>query len=158
MQLARASATDIPFIMATERLPGNEGLVGRWERDEHERALADPGNAYFIGTVDGIPVGFVIVQHWASATHRTLIRRIIATETGNRIGRQLLTKVVDTIFAETRADWLWLNVHPDNIRAQRCYSALGFNFAERTSIAEAGESVSLLMVLWRGDWARRKAG
>ena len=156
LDIVRASAEDIPFIMATERLPGNEGLVGRWERDAHEQAMKDPTNAYFVGSLDGKPVGFVIVQHWASATRRTLIRRVIAAETNNRIGRELLSRVVEAIFAETRADWLWLNVRPDNVRAQRCYSALGFSFAERTSIAEAGEGASLLMRLWRGDWARSK--
>lgn len=46
LEIVRATEADIPFIMATERLPGNEGLVGRWEREEHERALGDPGNAY----------------------------------------------------------------------------------------------------------------
>jgi ribosomal protein S18 acetylase RimI-like enzyme len=151
LEIVRASTQDIPFIMATERLPGNEGLVGRWERDEHERALEDPANAYFLGSVDGKPVGFVIVQHWASTSRRTLIRRIIVAERGNRVGRDLLSNVINATFAETDADWLWLNVRPDNVRAQRCYRALGFSFAERASIEEAGESRSLLMVLQRSD-------
>src|SRR5689334_9480121 len=101
MQIARASTADIPFVMATERLPGNEGLVGRFEQNEHEVALADRSNAYFIGSIAGKPVGFVIVQRWASETRRTLIRRVIAAETGNRIGRELLSKVIDVILAET---------------------------------------------------------
>jgi hypothetical protein len=46
MQIARASTADISFVMATERLPGNEGLVGRFEQNEHEVALADRSNAY----------------------------------------------------------------------------------------------------------------
>ena len=157
MQIARASTADIPFVMATERLPGNEGLVGRFEQNEHEVALADRSNAYFIGSIAGKPVGFVIMQRWASETRRTLIRRVIAAETGNRIGRELLSKVIDVILAETKADLLWLNVRPNNIRAQRCYSALGFSFAERAFVAEAGESGSLLMVLQRSGWEQRKA-
>jgi RimJ/RimL family protein N-acetyltransferase len=153
LDIVGASRDDIAFVMATERLPENAGLVGRWVRDEHEQALDDPGNAYFIGSIARKRVRFVIVQRWAPKSRGSLIRRIIVAETGKRIGRELLSKVIDAIFAETNAAWLWLNVRPDNIRAQRCYSAL-FSFAERASIEEAGESNSLLMVLRRSDWER----
>jgi RimJ/RimL family protein N-acetyltransferase len=152
--IVRATEADIPFIMATERLPGNEGLVGRWEREEHARALADPSNAYFVGVADGTPVGFVIVQHWASPERATLIRRIIVADRGKKIGRELLSRVIDTIFAETDASRVWLNVFPHNERAQRAYGALGFRFEER---AEAGESKSLLMVLQRPNWEHASA-
>jgi ribosomal protein S18 acetylase RimI-like enzyme len=158
LDIARASAEDIPFIMATERLPGNEGLVGRWERDEHEQALANLSNAYFVGSIAGRPIGFVIVQRWASETGRTLIRRVIAAETGNRIGRELLSNVIAVILAETEVDLLWLNVRPNNIRAQRCYAALGFGFATRATIEEAGEASSLLMILSRSTWVLRRRG
>jgi RimJ/RimL family protein N-acetyltransferase len=154
LRIIRATEADIPFIMATERLPGNEGLVGRWEREEHEQALADPGNAYFVGLADGTAVGFVIVQHWASADRATLIRRIIVADRGRKIGRELLSKVIDTIFAETDASRVWLKVFPHNERAQRAYSALGFRFEER---AEASESKSLLMALQRPDWGHASA-
>jgi hypothetical protein len=90
LEIVRATEADIPFIMATERLPGNDGLVGRWERDEHERAIADRSNAYFVGRASGTPVGFVIVQHWAAADRATLIRRIIVADPGRKIGRTLL--------------------------------------------------------------------
>jgi RimJ/RimL family protein N-acetyltransferase len=152
IELVRATAADIPFIMATERGPGNDGLVGRWEREEHERALADGSNAYFVGVSDGKPVGFVIVQHWASDNRATLIRRIIVADTGKRIGRELLSRVIDTVFAETDASRLWLNVFPHNARAQKSYSAIGFRFEERANFPEAGESKALLMVLQRSGW------
>jgi RimJ/RimL family protein N-acetyltransferase len=154
LEIVRATEADIDFVMMTERLPGNDGLVGRWERGEHEQALADPGNAYFIGRTDGTPVGFVIVQHWASADRATLIRRIIVADRGKKIGRELLSKVIDTIFAETDASRVWLNVFPHNERAQRAYSALGFRFEER---AETGKSKSLLMALQRPDWGHASA-
>ena len=150
LEIVRATEADIPFIMATERLPGNEGLVGRWEREEHQRALADGSNAYFVGVADAAPVGFVIVQHWASAGGATLIRRIIVADRGKKIGRELLSQVIDTIFAETAASRVWLNVFPHNERAQRAYGALGFRFEDS---AEAGESKSLLMVLQRQNWS-----
>lgn len=157
LEIVRATEADIPFIMATERLPGNEGLVGRWQRDEHEQALADPGNAYFIGKADGSPVGFVIVQHWASEDGATLIRRIIVADPAKKIGRALLSKVIDTIFAETNASRVWLNVFPHNERAQRAYAGIGFRFQDRAKFPASGSNTSLLMVLQRAEW-RQKLG
>ena len=78
-----------------------------------------------------------------------MIRRIIVADRGKKIGRELLSRVIDTIFAETDASRVWLNVFPHNERAQRAYRALGFRFEDR---AEAGESKSLLMVLQRPNW------
>jgi hypothetical protein len=62
LQLVRAVATDIPFIVATERRPGYEDVVGRWDEDHHRRTLADPRHAYFIARVGGSPIGFSIVR------------------------------------------------------------------------------------------------
>jgi ribosomal protein S18 acetylase RimI-like enzyme len=150
--IARASEADIPFIMATERLPGNEGLVGRWEREEHERAFADPTNAYFVGSIGGTPAGFVIVQHWAAADGGTLIRRIIVAERAKKIGRRLLSKVIDAIFTETKASWLWLNVAAHNERAQRAYASIGFRIENRARFPKTGASESRLMVLQKAEW------
>jgi len=150
--IVRASDADIPFIMATERLPGNEGLVGRWERDEHERAFVDPGNAYFVGSTDGRPIGFVIVQHWLPRDDGTLIRRIIVADKAKQIGRRLLSRVIDTIFADTEASWVWLNVFPHNERGQRAYASIGFRFADRASYPGSGGDKALLMVLQKAEW------
>ena len=156
VEIVRATEADIAFVMATERLPGNEGLVGRWEREEHERALADKSNAYFVGSVDGTPVGFVIVQHWASAKRATLIRRIIVADPGRKLERALLSGVIDVTFAETDASWLWLDVRPYNERAQRSYGAIGFHFAQRAVVfPEDGDNKMLLMTLQRSDWRRQ---
>jgi ribosomal protein S18 acetylase RimI-like enzyme len=152
VEIVRATEADIPFIMATERLPGNEGLVGRWERGEHERALADRDNAYFLGSIDDKPVGFVIVQHWGLNNGGALIKRIIVADQARKIGRALLSKVIDTILAETDASWIWLNVAAHNERAQRAYAAIGFRFEERAKFPETGEMKTLLMVLRRSEW------
>lgn len=151
LEIVRATEADIPFIMATERLPANEGLVGRWAAGEHRQGLADGGNAYFVGLVEGAQVGFVIVQRWASVDGAALIRRIIVAEPGKGVGRALLSKVLDAIFSETDASRVWLNVFPHNERAQKSYAALGFRFEDRAKLPVAGESKSLLMVLRRSD-------
>jgi ribosomal protein S18 acetylase RimI-like enzyme len=149
VEIVRASQADIPFIMATERTAGYEGLVGRWEQERHERELGDAGNAYFIGLAEGKPVGFVIVQHWGSTSGATLIKRIAVADTGKKIGRELLSQVIATILAETGAQRIWLDVRPHNVRAQRSYSALGFQIETREGSDFPGSSEMLLMVLRR---------
>ena len=72
LDVARASTDDISYIMATG-VCGDEGPVGRFERNEHELALAGPSKAYFVGSITGKPVGFVIVKRWASEARRTQI-------------------------------------------------------------------------------------
>ena len=57
-----ASAADIPFIMATERGPGFERLVGRSEEAQHRAEIDHPGGAYLIGQSDGVPTGFAILR------------------------------------------------------------------------------------------------
>lgn len=152
IELARATRADIPFVMATERIPGYEQFVGRWDVEQHETAIADSSNAYFIGRHGGTPFGFVIVQNWASADGATLIKRIIVADTGRNLGRVLLSQVIDTIFMQTQASRIWLNVYPDNIRAQKAYRALGFDFEERDvspTSSDASRRPMLMMVLSR---------
>jgi hypothetical protein len=76
MVLVRATEADLSFIMATQRTPGYEDLVGRSDQAEHRAALADPGYAYFVARLAEERVGFAIVRDWASAEQVTLIKRV----------------------------------------------------------------------------------
>ncbi|MEI9990324.1 MAG: hypothetical protein WDM86_09815 [Rhizomicrobium sp.] len=58
-----ATSGDIAFIMATERGPGYEPLVGRFAEDEHRAHLADDNWLYVIGLDGaGVPRGFAIFR------------------------------------------------------------------------------------------------
>ena len=59
--LGPAAPEDIPAIMAIERLPGYDALVGRWEADKHRAEMADPANLYFALREAGALAGFAIV-------------------------------------------------------------------------------------------------
>lgn len=126
MDIRRATAADIPFVMATERLPGYEAVVGRWDEATHRAALADPGHAYFVAVDADRPIGFVILRGWNAPEQVVLLKRIAVASPGCGAGRALLETVVDTIFAETDAHRLWLGVFPDNLRARHAYEAVGF--------------------------------
>jgi diamine N-acetyltransferase len=155
LAVARASAADLPFIMATERSPGYEALVGRWDEARHRAALTDPRHAYFVARAAGAPAGFAILRDWAAPERVTLIKRVAVATPGAGIGRALLRQVIDAVFRETDAHRLWLGVFPDNARARRAYAALGFReegVARGSAFFGGVHRDELVMALLRPDW------
>lgn len=100
-QLVRATETDLPFIMATERREGYDAFVGRWDEARHCKALGDDSHAYFVGIAGSVPIGFVILRDWASAERVTLVKRMAVVTPGQGQGRMLLAAAVDRVFVET---------------------------------------------------------
>jgi RimJ/RimL family protein N-acetyltransferase len=122
IELVSGDRSLISFIMASERRPGYEALVGRWDEARHGAALADGRHAYFVGRQvesggTGAPVGFAILRDWHSPEKVTLLKRIAVTHPGRGHGRALLSKVVAKVFEETDAWRLWLGVFPENLPA-----------------------------------------
>jgi RimJ/RimL family protein N-acetyltransferase len=157
LDIVRAGAEDIPFIMAAERTPAYRGLVGSWEREQHEQALADSRYAYFLGRRAGAAVGFVIVRDWAAADHVTYIKRIIVSEVGKGTGRELLAKVVDIIFDQTDAWRVWLETLAHNTRAQHVYQELGFQtegVSRGAAFLDGQHLDEVMMAVLRPEWRR----
>jgi RimJ/RimL family protein N-acetyltransferase len=154
-ELRRGTAADVSFVMATERLPGYEGLVGCWSEEQHRAALADWRYAYFIAELDSREIGFVMVRDWDSVEHVTLIKRIAVVEPGNGHGKLLLAHLVDRIFRDTNAYRICLGLYPDNTRARRAYESVGFK-AEGVSRGSAFfkgvHRDELVMALLRPEW------
>jgi RimJ/RimL family protein N-acetyltransferase len=159
LELTRATEADIPFVMATERLPGYEKLVGRWSEEQHRAALADERYAYFIAQTASQSVGFTIVRDWASSAHVTYIQRIAVARPGEGYGKAFLAQLTDRIFRDTEAYRIWLGLFPDNARARRVYEAVGFK-AEGVSRGSAFfggvHRDELVMALLRPERAARK--
>jgi GNAT superfamily N-acetyltransferase len=95
LEVRRADESMIPFVMETERTPGFDVLVGRWDEARHRAALTDGQHAYFIARDDGRPIGFAIVRDWASPERAALVKRIAVAHPGLGHGRALLSRVVD---------------------------------------------------------------
>jgi RimJ/RimL family protein N-acetyltransferase len=155
IEIIRADAAAIPFIMATERLDGYDQVVGRWSEAQHAAALTDGRHAYFIASKYGAPIGFAILRDWAAPERVTLVKRIAVARPGQGIGRALLAQVVDLAFSETHVWRLWLGVFPDNERARRAYEAVGFRAegVARGSAYFGGEHRDeLVMAILRPDW------
>jgi RimJ/RimL family protein N-acetyltransferase len=126
LAITRASEGDLAIIMATERGPGYEALVGQWEEARHRDALIDGSHAYFIGRSSGIAIGFVLVRYWNAPERVSLIRRVAVTTPGRGDGRRLLSAVVARAFRETKVHRLQIGLFPENLRARRAYEAVGF--------------------------------
>ena len=156
--VVRGNESMIPFIMATERTPGFETLVGRWDESRHRAALCDGRHAYFVAQQHAAAIGFAILRDWASAERVTLVKRIVVSCPGQGYGRSLLKKVVDAAFGETDVWRIWLGVFPENIRARRAYEAAGFRaegIARGSAYVGGVHRDELVMALLRPEWQAR---
>lgn len=158
--LRRAGEADISFVMATERRPGYERTVGRWEADAHRAEMAKPGSAYFVGERGGRPSGFAILQDLAEPNGNVLLRRIAVAEPGQGAGRAILAGVTAFAFSRPLTHRLWLTVAPHNGPARRLYRAMGFRedgILREAHVNPAGERVtSILMSILRPEWENRR--
>jgi RimJ/RimL family protein N-acetyltransferase len=155
LQLMRGTEHDIPFVMATERLPGYERLVGRWSEAQHRAALAGDRHAYFIAQLESEQIGFAIVRDWDSPEHVACIKRMAVAGPGQGHGRAFLAALVARIFHDTDAHRIWLGVFPDNARARRAYEAVGFQaegVARGNAFFGGVHRDELVMALLRPEW------
>lgn len=160
LTLRRATVDDIPFIMATERLPGNETLVGRWEDAKHRQTMADPRHVYFVASEGGRPVGFTIVRDWGVPERVTKILRVAVATPGQGIGRRMVGAVLDAIYTETAAHRVFLGLFVGNERAQRAYAAAGLvaeGIARGNAFLNGEPCDQVIMAILRPEWATRRA-
>lgn len=128
VQLQRADATALPFILAAEAAARAQGFVSGWSEERHRRALAAPDTAYFtIVTRDaGRTVGYAIVCGLEPEPVNIELKRLVITETGRGYGRVVLGLMKSLAFDELGAHRLWLDVFVDNARARHLYASAGF--------------------------------
>jgi ribosomal protein S18 acetylase RimI-like enzyme len=124
--LRAATAADLDFILATERLPGYELLTARWSAAEHRAAMAREDTRYLVGGAAGAELeGFAILQPLADPHEGTKLKRICVTRPGSGFGQPFLAAVIDWAFANTDAERFWLDVFTHNERARHVYRRLG---------------------------------
>ncbi|MCB8875930.1 GNAT family N-acetyltransferase [Acidisoma silvae] len=155
--LRPATPADIPFIMAVERRPGNEDVVGRWSETEHAEAIGSPNYAYFIGEDDsGQPVGFSMIQDRQEKSGNLLFRRLAVSVPGGGHGRRIFTQTRDWVFQETQAHRLWLVVYRHNVTAQTLYFSCGFVqegvAREARLLSDGSRSDALMLSQLRPEW------
>ena len=160
VQLSRAAESDLAYVMATERSPGYDTLVGRWDEPRHRAALVDGRHAYFIARDGADAIGFTILRDWESPERVTLLKRIAVDRPGVGHGQAMLARLVDLVFRETAAHRFWLGVFPDNARARRAYERVGFRaegVARGSAFFGGMHRDELVMAILRPDWEARRA-
>jgi RimJ/RimL family protein N-acetyltransferase len=162
VSLRRAVMEDLPFIMATERQPGFEWLLGQNTADEHAQAMALPANAYLLGLdLAGAPQGFAILKDLLDPQGNVYLQRIAVALHGQGFGRGLLASVVDFAFATTAAHRFWLYMKAGNDRAHHVYLQSGFTEEGRLRQAmiapDGGRMDSHVFSMLRPEWSSRSA-
>jgi RimJ/RimL family protein N-acetyltransferase len=156
LRLRRAGRDDLAFVQATERRPGYERSVGRWELPRHEAELASAANAYLIGEEMGEPVAFAILRGLDDASGNRLLQRVAVARPGQGVGRRFLREVIRFAFALPATHRVWLDVFESNERARHLYRSLGLRedgLFREAYLTAGGERVTLvLMSILRREW------
>jgi RimJ/RimL family protein N-acetyltransferase len=161
--LRRATAADLDAIMAIERLPGYEHLVGRSSADFHARAIDDPDLAYLVGLrEDGTIGGFAILRDLTNAQGSTCLKRFAVADAGQGFGKALLALVIAWVFDNTRTHRFWLDHIITNDRAQHVYEVNGFQregISRQAYILPDESRVDLaVMSILRPEWQAKRQG
>jgi diamine N-acetyltransferase len=125
--LRLATADDIADIMAIERSPGYDQLVGRSSAEFHARAIIDPDYVYLLGLrEDGTIGGFGILRGITDIIGNLTLKRFAVAAPGEGFGKKLLLEIIGWVFANTQAHRLWLDHIITNDRAAHVYECCGF--------------------------------
>ncbi len=155
--LRAATAADIDFVWATERLPGYERLTARWSHEEHAAALARPDTRYLVGARPaGEPEGFAILQPLNDPHEGAKLKRICVTQPGSGFGQPFLAAVIDWVFASTANERLWLDVFTHNERARHVYRRAGMRedglLRQAYRMADGSRADRCIMSILRSEW------
>ncbi len=160
MSVEFATAADIPAIMAVERTPGFEGLVGRWSHEQHAEEIAKPSVRYCVLRDNGEITGFALLQRIGELDGRVHLKRIAVRNAGRGEGSRLLGAVQEWLFNETATNRLDLDVFVENERARRAYEKAGFQIEGRLREYHASPDGGLhdvwYMSILRREWARNR--
>ena len=155
--LRLATPDDIGFMMATERQPGFEWKVGRWDEPRHQAMMADPENIMLIG-LDGTgeACGFAILRRLEDPEQNLYLQRIAMARPGTGLGQPMLRALIGWVFDETDTHRLWLLVKDGNDRARHVYAACGFTQEGRLREAfvtpDGDRCDAFQLSILRSDW------
>lgn len=126
MELRETVTADVGAVVALESDPAAAAFVEAWPAELHRASLGDPNLAHLQLIEEGRRVGFAILIGRRDPNHCLELRRIVVSPPGRGLGRAALGLVLDHAFGPLGAHRVWLDVKPDNARARRLYTSLGF--------------------------------
>ncbi len=160
-KLRRGGMTDIELVMALERQPGYEALVGRSSFAEHEQMLASPRYAYWLGFHGSLPpFAFAVLRDLDNVHGNVYLQRVAVDSPGQGRGTRFLAAVIERAFEEPTAHRFYLDCFVENARARRAYAKLGLShdgILREAYLAPDGVRRSLaLMAITRPEWTARR--
>jgi diamine N-acetyltransferase len=156
-----ATETDIPAIVAIERSPGFDGLVGRWSHEEHAAEMRKRSARYFVLRDSGDVIGFALVQRLGEPDGRVHLKRIAVRDVGAGAGSRLLRAALDWLFTNSDTNRVDLDVYVENERARRAYEKVGFQVEGRLReyhlAADGTRRDVWLMSILRREWLQSRS-
>src|SRR5215472_4925322 len=148
MLLRPATLTDLPQIIALERLPESRRYVGQWSEDHHARALSGRNARYFVHEDEtGRIHAYVLLLGFEEGHASIEFKRFVVAQPGRGVGRRLLAEILRLVFEEIGAHRFFLDVVEDNLRARHLYKSAGFIEEGLLREATQREGVWLSLVL-----------
>ena len=162
--------SDLDFVNAVERDPGNLPFITPWDRTQHEGAVRIPDFRHFI--VEAGPglarSGFVILQGCRNPHRSVELKRLVlqVAGQGQGAGRACVRLLKRMAFSDLGAHRFWLDVKSLNARALGLYASEGFveegRLRESVRLsgpqAEGYDSLVVMSLLEREYQARRADG
>lgn len=156
LRLRPTREADLPFVRALEQHPENAPFISQWTPEQHADAIRRTDRQHWIIESDEGPLGYLIAYDLKAQDSGVYVKRIVVAEKDNGLGRAALGRFLEHAYHDLGTDYVWLAVRPENERAQRSYTALGFEYTKRSERAReciaAGrdpENPNLLMIRYR---------
>lgn len=149
VRLRPTSREDIEFVLSAERDAENAPLVDQWSPEEHLASLGDDDFRHMIveRPDSGAPCGYVILSGLREESGDVELVRLVITDKGKGLGREVVRKIKELAFEERDAQRLWLDVWDHNTRARRLYESEGFVVEEQPRDAAAEPSIEGLVIM-----------
>jgi RimJ/RimL family protein N-acetyltransferase len=127
VNLRAATPADFPTIRAMAQQPQHAALI----TDEDEAALAgylaDPyARLLMLETGGDANAGFALFCELGNRAGAVELRRLALRQTGSGQGRAFVQLLTDYAFETLGAQRVWLDTNFDNFRAQKVYTACGY--------------------------------
>jgi ribosomal protein S18 acetylase RimI-like enzyme len=122
VQVRQGSSDDVDLMarLLAESFGDSEAEAKEWVT----RILPQPNHRFFIGSVDGEPIGILRTNYYGTDIYVTSFR-VVSEQRGRGFGRQMLLHTVDRLVAEK---WprILIEVATDNPNALGLYKSCGF--------------------------------
>jgi len=127
LRFRQAVPADMDYIMKVEYLPENAKYVIPYAREVHLATLNTKGAVHLIiETLDGSPVGFLMIAGLDNPSKEIEFTRIILAVKGQGYGQETLSMLKSWAFDDLKFHRAWLDCKDHNTRALHVYEKAGF--------------------------------